>query len=61
LNFGRFLKDQTMDERLAYLKRASGLDARHSFFVLPLSQHGDLQDFVAKYVKSFSYLIVLNL
>ena len=45
------LKDQTMDERLSYIRRASGLEARHSFFVLSLSQHGDLQDFVTKYVR----------
>ena len=51
MNFRLFLKDPTMDDRLAYIRRASGLEARHSFFVLSLSQHGDLQDFVTKYVE----------
>ncbi|GBC06239.1 hypothetical protein RclHR1_06700003 [Rhizophagus clarus] len=47
-----FLKDQAMDERLAYIRRVSGLDARHAFFVLPPSQHGDFQDFVTNLQKS---------
>ena len=61
MNFGCFSKDQTMDERLSYIRRASGLDTRHSFFVLPQSQHGDLQDFVTKYVKSLDIYLYLIL
>ena len=44
------LKDQAIDERLAYIRRVGGLDARNAFFVLPPSHQGDLQDFVTKYV-----------
>ncbi|CAG8550412.1 7506_t:CDS:10 [Funneliformis caledonium] len=46
------MKDQTMEERLGYIRRFSGLDTRNSFFLLTPSQHGDLQDFVINLQKS---------
>jgi hypothetical protein len=56
-----FLKDQAMDERLAFIRKVSGLDTRHAFFVLPPTQHGDLQDFVTKYVIEFiNFLKILT-